>query len=201
MTLLQLGLSCLNKKKLSRSSQFRAQRLLQRPLASFCSAPLPLSESMRRIVSTLAQCAPLTKEDFVDVKDQKLFEQLRDFPQDRAFFRMFLRQDQIFKKYSEQTAEEFFLSDEGRRWIESARRIKRPLCFFLETTFYPTRQTSLKAEIDLKRLLRRNPLLRYSDLKTMGFRNIQATMERFPQLTDHRERHLKKLGASLAQSK
>jgi len=188
-------------KRLSRTTRFRAENTLQKPLSQFQTEFFPLTTSHASMASHLAKYAPLTEEDFENPKDQETFGQLQKFPQDRAFFEMLLQQDALFKKHQNLSVKEFLDSQEGRTWLNRAKRLKRKPIFCLEIPYYPTRKRSLRAEADLKQLLRKQPLLRYLDLKDMGFKNVQSIMERFPSLNFHRRRYLKRLASSLAQAR
>ena len=193
--------SYLKPQSLSRTTKFRAEASLKRPLSEFQTSLFPLDESSGRMASILSRCAPMTEDDFESPKDRELFLKLQAFPQDRAYFEMLLEQDALFKKFRNTTVKDFLDSAEGKAWFKRAQRIKHKPAFCLEIPYYPTRQSSLRAEADLKRLLRRQPLLRYLDLKAMGFKNVQAILERFPSLNLHRQRYLKQLSSSLAQAK
>lgn len=188
-------------KQLSRTTRFRAEMALQKPLSQFHTEFFPLTASQAQMASILAKHSPLTEEDFETTDDRETFRQLQRFPQDRAYFEMLLKQNALFKKHQNLSVREFLDSQEGRTWLNRAKRLKRKPAFCLEIPYYPTRKHSLRAEADLKRLLRKQPLLRYLDLKEMGFKNVQSILERFPSLSLHRQRYLKQLSSTLAQAK
>jgi len=191
----------LRKKQLSRSSLFRAQRELQKPISHWRSSLIPMNEPQIRMATHLARYAPLHESDFDSSKDRDIFLQFKNLSQDRAFFSMLVEQDALYKKFQNISFMDFLKTDEGKKWSSTARRLKAPPRLPLEAPYYPTRSASLRHEIATKRILRANPLLRYVDLRAMGIRNAQAVMERFPHLELHRRKYLKKLASTLAPTK
>lgn len=181
-----------------RSFYYRHRQLLKVPCGKLDFEFLTLSQAQLNVAQSLIQCGSLVSEDFHEAEHKIALHSFRRLPKDPAFFKMLLEQNEIWIKFSDVELESFLRSPEADRWYQSRKRLDRPAYFELDMPFKPTPQKALSNEIQIKRLLRKHPLLRYSDLKSMGLKNAQKIIERFLPLEMHRRNYLNKLKSSLA---
>lgn len=169
-----------------RSTYYRHKHLLSKPckeIDAFGSLRLTEAEMM-----LLARIAPIEESD-----DENLAKRLQHLPKDRKFFQMVLSQMRIWKAFASHSLEDFLRSEEGKHWLRARKRLKRKPCFELDRAFKRTKQEALRNELQLRHLLRTEPLLRFEDLQKIGFRNVQAILENFPFLAQYREKYLEAL--------
>ena len=128
-----------------------------------------------------------------------VFETLRKYnaPKDPKFYRMILSQAEIWSGFQNKPLLFFLESDAAKSWHSSRKKLGRKALFEFDMPFKKSKTQALDYEMKIRDLLRKNPLLRFEDLKRLGVRNSQAILERFPYLSMHRENYLKALEDSL----
>lgn len=114
-------------------------------------------------------------------------------PNDPKFYRMLLSQAEIWRAFQDKPLQFFFESDAAKTWHRRRKKLGRKALFEFDTPYKKSKAQALDDELKVRNLLRKNPLLRFEDLKRLGVRNSQAILERFPYLSMHRENYLKSL--------
>ncbi len=189
----------LQKRSLSRKSFWHRHRhLLELPCGSVRLKNWPLTTEQLEVAQILAQCAPLKIEDFKTSAQKKIYRQWKRLPQDPKYFKMLVEQDLLWRKLSHTTLMDFFGSPQAKLWYRGRSRSNRKAYFEFEAAYKASRKRALLYEASIKDLLRKNPLLRYQDLKVLGVKNAQVIMEKFPQLAQYRESALKVVAKNLS---
>lgn len=192
----RLGEYLIDSKPSYQTHFYRYRHLLKKPLKDLNFCDWASQEHEWKLAQELSLYAPLRPED---LKDQDLRRILRQWkkaalPEDPKFYQMLLRQNRIRTQYSDLSLEKFLGSKEGLQWLAKRKRLKRKPLFELDQPYKKSKQSSLKLKSEVRDLIRRNPLLRFEDLKALKIRNAQALLDSFPHRFYHRDSFLKALG-------
>lgn len=146
------------------------------------------------LLKILATSAPLLETDFENMEWKLIFRKWSKlFPSDRKFYSMALKQYELWKTFSEKTLLEFLSSEAGQNWFALRKRLKRRALFELDIPYKQSKEAALSYELQIRNLIRSNPLITYADLTALGVRNAQKIYESFPQREFLRKTHLQKI--------
>jgi hypothetical protein len=181
-----------NKKAYAKATFFRNRKLLKQPLKNLNVIFWVKSKNDLALAKKLALYAPLDAQD-LSSPEKKILNRWRSLPQDPKFFKHILKQWELSKLFSEKSFLEFLMSPEGLAWYKSRSKLKRAPYFELDQIYKSSKQSALHREIFVRSLIRKFPLLTYTDLKSIAPKNLQLIWERFPQRELHRKRFLTSL--------
>lgn len=175
---------------------YRNRHLLNESCKNIQIQNLIHNESDLNLLQQQCLYGPLTVDDCTTPIERSALRRWKSkLPQDPKFFRLFATQLKIWKQFEDKTLLEFLDSPEGRAWYRGRKKLKRAPLFELDCHYKVSKSSALRHECRIRELLRKQPLLRWEDLRDLGVKNAQSIFQRFPQRALHRSRYLKNLRA------
>ena len=182
-----------------RNRKFLSKRCGEIPLSTWWNTS---SKFDRKLANLLGTFGPLDSRDLKDPKmRRRLLEWKKHCPMDPAFFRHFLRWEKVWRDHSGLPLSAFMQSEVFESWVSKRKRLKRKTYFELDGPYRPSNPKVLKQRLAIKALIRRQPLLRYEDLKALKIKSAQKIFEGLPDLKRTRLKYLQRLQRQMARSK
>lgn len=182
-----------------RSHYYRYRNLFQKPLSDIDLLGEFSSKKNRDLLFLMSAYGPLQISDIESLELRKILSRwLKQYPQDPKFYRHTYEILQWIEENSNLSLLKFMKTPQFLGWMQKRSRLKRAPAFEMDSHYKSSKQSALAHELKVRNILRKNPLLRYEDLKLLGVKNLQPILERFPQLALHRKLFLEKLRAQTA---
>ncbi len=173
---------------------YRYRHLLNTRCRDFNIVSFVTQKAAHTLLDSLARFGPLLPKDLESKKERDLLSRWNaKLPKDYKFYQLLQNQLTLWQRYRDKTVLEFLESEDGIRWFKKRKRLNRKPLFELDEPFKASKKLAQHHENNVRRLLRKEPLLTLKNLQYLGVRNAQPIWQRFPHRLLHERRYLQKL--------